>query len=161
MVSTDLDITSQRLVTFSLGDQRYALALGVVDRIVRAVEITPLPEAPTIVLGIVNLQGRIIPVVDVRRRFGLPPRDITPRDQMIIARTRRRTIALVVDSTTEVLDDSEHEPVPASEVLPELELVDGVVVLDDGLVLIHDLDSFLSLDEEAQLDRGLEKRPQE
>ena len=63
------------LVAFALNEQRYALRLAIVERIVRMVEITPLPNAPDIVLGVVNLQGRIIPIFNIRRRFGLEERE--------------------------------------------------------------------------------------
>ena len=65
-----------QLLVFALGDQRCALYLPVVDRVVRMVEITPLPKAPDIVLGVVNVHGEVIPVINVRKRFGLPQRDI-------------------------------------------------------------------------------------
>ena len=147
---------TNRLVVFTLGDRRYGLPLAAVDRIVRAVEITPLPEAPNIVFGVVNVQGRVIPVINVRRRFRLPEREIALTDQMVIARTRRRSVALMVDVVTGVLQYSEQEAVPAQDVLPELHYVDGVVKLDDGLILIHNLDDFLSLEEEVVLNRALE-----
>lgn len=147
----------QHLVIFTLHDLHYGLPLGMVDRVVRAVEITPLPRAPQIVLGVVNVQGRVIPVVDVRRRFGLPERGISLTDQMIIAHTARRPVALVVDSVSGVLDYSEAQAVDGAEVLSELDYIRGVVKRDDGLILIHDLDTFLSLEEQAGLDWVLER----
>jgi purine-binding chemotaxis protein CheW len=65
-----------QLVVFALDEQRYALRLTAVERIVRAVEVTPLPKAPQIVLGVIDAQGRIIPVVDVRQRFRLTEREV-------------------------------------------------------------------------------------
>lgn len=147
---------TNQLVVFTLGDRRYGLPLFAVDRIVRVVDVTSLPKAPDIVLGVVNVQGRVIPVINVRRRFRLPEREITLSDQMLIARTTRRPVALMVDSVTGVLEYSEQEAVAAQDVLPELQYVDGLVKLDDGLILIHNLDEFLSLEEEAVLDRALE-----
>ncbi len=145
-----------RIVVFTLGDRRYGLPLSAVDRIVRMVEVTSLPKGPDIVLGVVNVQGRVIPVINLRRRFRLPERDIVLADQLIVARTARRPVALVVDAVTGVLEYSEQQVVGAQDLLPGLEYVEGVVKLDDGLVLIHDLDQFLSLEEEAALDRAME-----
>lgn len=68
-------------VTFDLDDHHYALPLTAVERVIRAIEITPLPKAPLIVRGIVNVEGRIVPVVSVRKRFRLPNREIEPRDR--------------------------------------------------------------------------------
>ena len=144
------------LVIFTLGDQRYGLPLSAVDRIVRMVEVTALPKAPDIVLGVVNVQGRVIPVIDMRRRFRLSQRKIILTDQLIVARTARRPVALVVDVVTGVLEYSQQQAVGAQDLLPELEYVEGVVKLDDGLVLIHDLDKFLSLEEAMALDRAME-----
>src|SRR3712207_6774571 len=89
---------SRRYVVFTLDEHGYALPLSFVERIVRAVEVTPLPKAPEIVLGVINVQGRVIPVVNIRKRFRLPEREIELSDQFIIARTAKRTIALVVDA---------------------------------------------------------------
>jgi len=146
---------TNHLVVFTLGDRRYGLPLSAVDRIVRVVDVTSLPKAPDIVLGVVNVQGRVIPAINVRRRFRLPEREIALTDQMVIAHAARRPIALVVDSVTGVLEYSEQEVVAAQDVLPELEYVEGVVKLDDGLILVHNLDKFLSLEEEAVLNRAL------
>lgn len=143
------------LVAFSLDEQRYALALGAVDRVVRAVEITPLPKAPGIVSGVINVQGQIVPVINVRRRFRLMEREAEPSDQLIIARTLKRTVALMADSVTAVLECREDEIVPADAIVPGLEYVTGVVKLSNGMVLIHDLDRFLSLDEERALDEAM------
>lgn len=145
-----------RVVVFTLGDQRYALPLSTVERVVRVVEVTPLPQAPDIVLGVVNVQGRVIPVVNPRPRFRLPERGIALTDQLVIAHTTRRPVALVVDAVTGVLEYSGREAVGARDIVPGVEYVEGVVKLADGLVLIHDLDRFLSLDEVRALDRAIE-----
>lgn len=145
-----------RLVVFSLDGQRYALALAAVEKVVRAVEVTSLPGAPDIVLGIINMQGRVIPLVNVRRRFRLPEKEMMLTDQIVIAHTARRPVALVVDAVTGVLECPEREAVAARDILPDVEYVEGVVKLEDGLILIHNLDQFLSLEEETSLDRALE-----
>ncbi len=144
-----------RLVTFGLDDHRYALPLSVVEKIVRLGEITPLPKAPPIVLGIVNIGGRIVPVFDVRRRFRLPEREIDLRDQCILGQTKRRMVAFVVDEVSRVVERPEGEVITAQEILPGLEYVQGIARFEDGMILIHDLDTFLSLEEEAVLDKAL------
>ena len=144
-----------QLVTFLLGDRRYALHLRAVERVIPSVDITPLPKAPEIVLGLINLRGKIIPVLNVRRRFSLPERQIELQDHFIIASTSRRIVALPVDSTGGVIEVSDQEVTAASEVLSGVEHVDGVVRLTSGMLLIHDLERFLSLEEEATLDGAL------
>lgn len=141
-----------------LDQMRVALPLAFVERVVRSACLSPLPKAPEIVLGIVNVQGRIIPAVSMRRRFRLPARDITPSDQFLIAHTGHRTVALVTDSVNGVNEYPEPDIVDAAGILPGLEHVDGVIKLDDGLILIHSLDRFLSLEEADSLDRAMTMR---
>lgn len=134
---------------------RIALRLSVVERVVRAVYVTPLPGAPAIVSGVVNVQGHVIPVVNMRRRFRLPQREMALTDRLVIAHTAPRAVALVADSVDGVLEHPGPDRVDAETILPGLEYVDGVVKLDDGLILIHDLDRFLSLDEADALDQAM------
>jgi purine-binding chemotaxis protein CheW len=147
---------SLQLLLFSLDERRYALHLHAVERTDRMVEITPLPQAPDIVLGIINVHGTVAPVLDIRKRFHLPERAAGLNSQLIIARTRRRLVAIVADAVNEVATLPEEEMVQPDGILPQLEHVDGVALLDGGMVLIHDLDAFLSLDEEQALDAAIE-----
>lgn len=140
---------------FSLDNQRYALKLSAVDRVVRMVAIIPLPKAPDIVLGVVNYQGRVIPVINIRRRFNLPEKEIALTDQLVIAHTSRRPVALVADAVHDVIASSAQTLIETENILPGVEYVAGVVKLKDGLVLIHDLDTFLSLEEESSLNQAL------
>ncbi len=145
----------QQILVFTLDEPMYALPLSAVERVVRAVEITPLPKAPGIVLGAINAQGRVIPVVDMRRRFRLPAREMLPDDRFIIARTARRLVALAADDVAGVHECSPGEMVIAADALPFAGYLQGVAKLEEGLVLITDLDAFLSLDEESLLDAAL------
>lgn len=148
---------SNQLVVFSLDDQRYALYLHAVERIVRAVKVIPLPKAPDIILGVIDMQGQVIPVVNIRRRFDLPERKIDLSDRFIIAHITRRTVALVVDAVSGVIEPAEEKLAPAEKITPGMELIDGVIKLEDGMVLIHDLDRFLTLKEDTILDRVMEE----
>ena len=145
------------LVVFNLENQHYALPLSAVERVIRAAAITLLPKAPDIVLGVINIQGRIIPLFNIRKRFNLPQRDMGLSDQFIVAHISTRPVGLVVDSVTGVDEYSDAALIPAKEILPGLEYVDGVVKLPDGLVLIHDLETFLSLDERRSLDQAMQQ----
>jgi purine-binding chemotaxis protein CheW len=146
----------QSLVVIVLDGQRHALRLAAVERITRMVEITSLPAAPLAVIGIANVQGRILPVYDLRRRFGLPQRNITLTDWLIIARTARRPVALIADAVIEVIACAESDLIAAENILSGVEAIEGVVRLKDGLILIHSLDKFLSLEEQQSLDRVLD-----
>jgi purine-binding chemotaxis protein CheW len=142
---------AHQLVVFTLDEQRYAVPLSAVERVVRMVEITTIPQTPEIVLGVINVQGQIIPVVDIRQRFRLAARAPHPSDQLVIARTSRRAVALVVDAVSEVVTLSGQEVVTGETILAHLDYLTGVVKRPDGLILIHDLDRFLSLEEARAL----------
>jgi len=144
------------LVVFELDGDRYALDAAIVDRALRAVRPTPLPGAPPVVLGIVDVHGEVVRLLDVRQRFGKPRRPIAAEDVMVLARTERRPVALLVDAVTGVEDVPRSALEVSPEVLPGTELVSGVVTLDGGLVLVHDLERFLSLEEQEELDRAME-----
>jgi purine-binding chemotaxis protein CheW len=101
----------KQIVVFALEEPRYALPLLTVERIIRAVEITPLPKAPEIVLGVINVQGQILPVIDIRKCFRLPTREIQLEDQFIIARTPKRLVVLTVDSVVDVRELKSREMV--------------------------------------------------
>ena len=145
-----------QLAIFHLDDGKFALFLSAVIRTIRVVEITSLPKAPEIVLGVINMHGRIIPVFDIRKRFHLPQREMQLCDQLIVASTSKRTVALLVDSVDDVKEIPEEKIFAAEQILPELEYVEGVMKTEDGMVLIHDLEKFLSLHEEKALDEALE-----
>lgn len=143
------------LLVIHLDELRIALTLSSVERAIRAVYPTPLPEAPDIILGVVNVQGRIIPLVNLRRRFHLPEREIALTDRMVIAHAARRPVALVVDAVSGVLEYPAQDIVAAQAVLPGIGYVEGIAKLRDGLILIHNLGTFLSLEEAASLDRAM------
>jgi purine-binding chemotaxis protein CheW len=149
------EAAEQPLVVFSLDGRRYALALARVRRSIRVVAITPLPGAPAMVLGIIDLGGVVIPVIDIRMRFNHPPREVRLSDHLIVATTGKRTVALLVDETRGVIQVTPEGYAPAGGILPRLDLVDGAVKLQDGLILIHDLERLLSLEEETAIDRAL------
>jgi purine-binding chemotaxis protein CheW len=147
--------TANHLLVFALDGQRYALRLSAVERVLRAVAVTPLPQTPEVVLGVVNVHGRILPVLDIRRRFHLPLRDLELSDRFIVARTARRPVILVVDDALGVVECTPQDVTTAGTVLPGAEYLEGVVRLTDGMVFIHNLDSFLSLGEEQTLQHAL------
>jgi purine-binding chemotaxis protein CheW len=144
-----------RLVVFRLDAQRYAVPLIVVERIVRAVEVTPLPRAPAIVLGVIDVEGRVLPVLNLRQRFGLPDKHIEPDDQFLIAQTAQRAVVLVIDEAQGVIERSSTEITGRARIVPGLEQIQGVIKLEDGLALIHDLEKFLSLEEALSLDEAM------
>ena len=146
---------TQQFVAFTLNGQQYALGLSSVERIVRMVEVTALPKTPEIVLGLIYFEGRPVPVLDMRSRFSLPPQKLDWNGKLIIAHTATRTVRFPVDSVIGVIQRNQLEIIPPEKIVTGIAYVSGVTRLDDGMLLIHDLDRFLSLEEETHLDRAL------
>ena len=146
-----MGISSQYFV-FGLEDQRYAMSLGAVLKVIRAVEFTFLPEAPENLLGLINLGGEIIPVLDIRKRFHLPNREIDLNDRIVICKGAARTIAFVADVVEGVVEFAPEELDEAVHILPEMDhYIEGVGKLNDDTVLIYDLDSLFSIEENEGL----------
>ncbi|MBI4639961.1 MAG: purine-binding chemotaxis protein CheW [Candidatus Tectomicrobia bacterium] len=148
---------SHQFIVFVLDEYRYALRLSAVKRIIRAIEITPLPKTLDIALGVINVQGQIIPVIDIRKWFNLPEREINLSDQLIIASISERIAALVVDRVTGVVDLSEGEVRVVEEILPGMRYVEGVVKLGDDVIFIPDFERFLSFEAEKILEDTIKK----
>lgn len=148
-------IVDNKIVVFSLYEPRYSLYLSIVERVIRAVEITPLPKAPNFILGVINVHGLIIPVMDIRNHLKLPQHDVISDDQFILAHTSHRLIALAVDSVVGIYELEEHEFVTTEQFMPGAEYIHGVAKFENDMVLIYDLDQFLSLDNERKLETAL------
>jgi purine-binding chemotaxis protein CheW len=140
-----------QLVVFTLDGQLYALSLASVRRVVRMVEVTPLPKAPDIVIGVIDVQGNIIPVMSMRKRFGLLEPESSLSDQLILAETATRSIALVVNSVTGVVERTEEQVTKTQKIVPGAQYPDGIAKLEDGILFIHSVDRFLSKKEDHQL----------
>lgn len=148
---------SDQIVVFSIDERKCALPLATVDRIVRVVEVTPLPEAPETVLGIINVQGRIIPVINIRKRFLLPEREMNLSDQLIIAHTSKRNIALLVEAVSEVIEYPANEMVAPDEIISNIKYVKGIIKNNDGMIQILDIDTILSCEELRSMENGLKE----
>ena len=146
-----------QIVVFTIDDLLYALPLSTVIRVIHVVEITQLPKAPEIISGIINVKGQIIPVIDVRKRFGMASREISPDDQMILADTGKRQVAILVDTVTGIKDITPRQHVEIKETLPFAEYIKGVAKIEEELILIYDLEQFLNLNEEKELVQALSK----
>ena len=149
------DDSYKEILVFELENQRYGLPVVDVIETIRAVTITPLPQAPSIVEGILNFRGTVVPVLDLRARFHQKPKALEIQDHLIIARTKERQVALRVDRATDLVRVPESDIEEAKKVAPGLDTLSGVARFSDGLVLIHDLGTFLSGAEEKSLSESL------
>jgi len=142
-------------VVFAVDAGRYALPLATVTRVVRAAQVTTLPLAPAIVLGAIDVEGQVLPVFNLRRRFGLRERPVDPADQFLIARGAQRLVVLVIDTVLGVIEHPTTEMIESARLAPDLAHIRGVIALQDGLVLVQDLEQFLSPDEVSVLNRAM------
>jgi len=145
------------ITPFVVGDLQLGLPLEAVERVERIVALTPLPGAPSVVRGIVNARGMIIPVVDVRERLSLPERAPCPTDQLLLARTRTRHVAFLADAVLPPLEIRESALVSSVQGLAQHSSIKGIAALEHGLLYIHDADAFLSLEEDRTLQAALDK----
>ncbi|MDQ7782138.1 MAG: chemotaxis protein CheW [Desulfomonilaceae bacterium] len=142
-----------QVVAFALDELRFAVTLSQVERIVRAVEITPLPDAPKTVHGIINVEGRIVPVVNTRKRLGISEREIELDDLFVIVNGDGRSLALVADEVLPVLEIPDKLLVPSDDVLPGKRFVQGIADTDNGMIMILDIDKALTYEEHGDLQR--------
>lgn len=146
-----------QIVVFTLDSLIYGLPLHSVVMVIHAMEIRPLSNGPEIITGIINVRGQVIPVADVRKRFSLPDKEIDPDDRIVIAETGKRRIAFIVSSVTEIKTIGEKQFDDTAKSLPFMSLIKGIAKIEGDLILIYDLEQFLSLDEEDALDKALIK----
>ncbi len=144
-----------KLLAFEVAGCRYAAPAALVQEVTRAVAIAALPKAPPIIEGVINVRGAVVPVLDIRQRCGLPASPVTPDQHFLLAQVGNRLAALRVDQALELVGVDEGAIESAARVAPGVEYVAGIAKLPDGLLVIHDLERFLSLDESQQLDAVL------
>ena len=131
---------------------------GLLREITRTVAVAPLPRAPPIVEGVINVRGTLVPVLDIRLRFGMSPHPPTLDQHLIIANSGARLVALRVDRALELVEVEESAIESAASLTPGAEYVTGIVRLSDGVLVIHDLERFLSLDEAREVDGAVAGR---
>lgn len=129
---------------FTIDSRRYALNLAAVRRVVRMVDITPLPEAPAPVTGVVNRAGEVVPVLDLRHIVGGVPRPHDPSDHLLIADAGGRTVALAIDAAEGVQSLAEEGIVSLDGVVPGAVMSEEIATVAGEIVLIWDLGRFLA-----------------
>ncbi len=129
-------------IIFALDDQRYALSVKSVKNVIRSVALTYLTEAPDLVLGLLNIGGTFIPVINIREQFDLPQKSIQISDRIIIAEASTYTIAFIADSVEDVVE-LEQEPLDQSvEIFPGMEkFFIGISRHNGCTVLIYDINT--------------------
>ncbi|MHB8880646.1 MAG: chemotaxis protein CheW [Thermodesulfovibrionales bacterium] len=148
-----------QFVVFSIGKEFYGVGIEAVQEIVRVPEITEVPDAPVFLEGVINLRGKIVPVIDLRKRFRLKGREKTRSTRVLIADNSGSLVGLLVDTVSEVLkiqpEAIEEPPQMISAV--GVEYITGVAKMDAGLIIILDLKHVLRIEEITKAGNSLEE----
>lgn len=135
-----------QLVTFSIGEEEFGVDILKVQEIIRTMEITKVPRAPEFVEGVINLRGKVIPIIDLRRRFGLDFKTHDKDTRIIVIEINNIVVGFVVDAVSEVLRIPANtvEPPPPVVAGVDSDYISGVGKLQDRLLILLDLDKLLS-----------------
>ena len=139
-------------VTFVLNNETYGIEVLHVQEVLKVIEITPVPGSPEFVLGVINLRGNVVTVVDTRKRFGLPPIKTSESSRVIIIESGEQVVGLMVDSVAEVvyLHASEIERVPTIGREEQARYIQGVRSRDDGLLILVDIDRLIANEDQQE-----------
>ena len=142
-----------QVVSFRLGEEEFGLDILRVQEIIRLQELTHVPNSPDFVEGVINLRGSVIPIIALRKRFGLPEENRDRQTRIIVIEIDRMVLGFIVDSVSEVLR------IPLSTVVPpprleriEREFISGVCKLDDRLLILLDVDQVLGVEVRAAVE---------
>lgn len=145
-----------KFLTFKLDGEEYGLEILAVQEIIGLMAITSVPRTPEFLRGVINLRGRVIPVVDLRVKFGLPAVPPTPKTCIIVVRAHDTETGLIVDAVADVRDlpDESIAPAPRLGAGVRHELILGLGKADDGVKILLDIERALSIDDVVELRRA-------
>lgn len=140
-------------VTFRLEEETYGINVMQVQEVLRYTEIAPVPGAPSYVLGIINLRGNVVTVIDTRSRFGLPSTEVTDNTRIVVIEAENQVVGILVDAVAEVvyLRQSEIETTPNVGNDESAKFIQGVCHKNDELLILVDLEKMLSEDEWSEI----------
>ncbi|MBL4608607.1 MAG: chemotaxis protein CheW [Pseudomonadales bacterium] len=143
-------------VTFKLDNETYGINVMQVQEVLRHTEIAPVPGAPSYVMGIINLRGNVVTVIDTRQRFGLQPDDVTDQSRIVIIEAEGQVIGILVDSVSEVvyLRQSEIESTPSIGNEDNGRFIQGVCNKNDELLILVELDKLFTENEWSDVTGG-------
>ena len=142
-----------QLVTFRLKDETYGINVVQVQEVLRITEIAPVPGAPGYVLGIINLRGNVVTVIDTRTRFGLPTTELDDASRIVIIESEQQVVGILVDSVAEVVElrNSQIDQAPSVGNDESARYIQGVASRDEGLLIVVDLNKLLSEEEWSEM----------
>jgi len=145
----------KHLVVFDLAGETYGVPISTVNEIGEMRKVTAVPGAPRFIEGIINLRGAVIPIIDLRRQFGLHCAELGKNSRIIVIQVQGHTLGAIVDQVTEVLRIRNSDIEPPSPVITGrgIRFIEGVAKVGDRLVIVVDLTKLLSSDEAGNLDQ--------
>lgn len=143
----------RKIVVFSIGEEEYGAGISQVERILDMEKITMIPDVPKFLKGVINYQGRIIPIIDLKERFNLPGTNINDDSKIIIAKHESGDVGFIIDNVSQVLDVEDDAISPPPEVIGGIvkEYIKGIIKLEKRIIIYLDLGKILSFDEREQL----------
>lgn len=152
-------VGEEQLVVFTLADETYGIDISTVNEIIRMQAITEVPRTPDFVEGVINLRGRIVPVIDLRKRFSLTVSEETQASRIMVVELEGLTVGMIVDSVSEVLrlPASSIEPTPAMVSGVDAAYLRGVGKWNDRLIILLDIKKVLFKEEQEQVALSIEE----
>lgn len=149
------DSNELQLVVFKLGDEEYGVEIMQVQEIIRVMETTRVPKAPNYIRGVINLRGKVIPVIDLKKRFSLAESEVDDQTRIMVVEVQEYTVGMIVDCVSEVLRLSSDsiEPTPPAFSNLSNDYIRGVGKLEDRLLILLDLDKTLTVSEMSDLEK--------
>ncbi len=143
----------KQIVVFELVGEHYAVNIAAVESIIKMQAITRLPQAPAYMEGVINLRGKVLPVIDLHKRFGLADQHLDKDSRIIVVNMAETEVGMIVDGVSEVLTISDQavEPAPAMAHTVNSTFITGIAKIDQRLVILLDLAKVLSADQQAEL----------
>jgi purine-binding chemotaxis protein CheW len=143
----------QQLVVFELANELYGINIAMVESIIKMQSITQLPQTPTYIKGVTNLRGTVLPVIDLRIRFGLDAQPDTKQTRVIIVTMGSIKVGVMVDGVSEVLrvSDETIEPLPSMVNSVNSDFLKGIVRLEDRLIILLEVEKVLDVEEQQSL----------
>lgn len=143
----------KKVVVFKIEGEEYATGISQVERILEFQKITRIPDAPEYLKGVINCQGRIVPVIDLKQRFGLTSTSISEDSKIIIAKQNQGDIGLIVDNVSEVTDVDDGMISPSPDVIAGIvkKYIKSLIKIDDRIIIYLNLGRILSFDEREQI----------
>jgi purine-binding chemotaxis protein CheW len=143
-----------QLVTFKLGSEEFGVDILKVQEIIKMMNVTKIPNAPAFIEGVINLRGKIIPIVDLRKRLGFKDQEFDKSTRVIVVELDGLVLGFIVDSVSEVLRIPEDtiEPPPSMVAGIESEYIEGVGKLDDRLLILLELKKIFSSPEKKDIE---------